>query len=468
MAEDELDQIANYTCPNYNIGSNGKVIISASPAMLALFKKINQLTEITAQDLDINILISGESGTGKELIAQALHFNSKPVGNGSSYIPINCTSMPESLLESELFGHTKGAFTGAVATKKGLVEKANGGTLFLDEIGDMPKDMQAKILRMIQEREFRSVGSTETKIINLRLVTATHKDLEQLIKQGHFRDDLYYRINEFSLYVPPLRERTEDIAPLANYLLEIYNQRYSAQFESVSDSALDKLQAYGWPGNIRELGSVLKRVLMQKKAGIIEAADIDIAQDPKKRSVQSIKLRSEQPTSFMDGKWHEGGIYPITIGKLLSNQGTRNENTIKLYCAKNAEYILNIGERRSILFLTMQNIDHFFREKTTSYYSLLHKIANCPLNEIAKTPFAIYNLATLQSKPFIFSRKIRTISRQIDELGLYRLEMAPSIIAIPESHAYHFIHDKNDNTTIEQFKAEIRNQYANFIARRSN
>ena len=206
---------------------------------------------------DANILILGESGTGKELIAGTLHDNS--LRRKERFLSINCASLSDTLLESQIFGHVRGAFTGAVTTQKGLLEEADGGTIFLDEIGDMSMAIQAKLLRVIQERDFIPVGSTKAKKADIRFVAATNKDLEREVKEGRFREDLYYRLNVISITLPPLRERKDDIEPLARYFIEKYARRMKKELSGVTADALRMLYEYHWPGNIRELENVIER-----------------------------------------------------------------------------------------------------------------------------------------------------------------------------------------------------------------
>jgi len=209
---------------------------------------------------DANLLILGESGTGKELIASAVHDNSPR--RGKRFVSINCAVLTESLLESQLFGHVRGAFTGAVTTHKGLLEEADGGTLFLDEIGDMSLAIQAKLLRVIQERDFIPVGATKSKKVDIRFVAATNKDLEREVQAGRFREDLFYRLNVIGIHLPPLRERPEDIEPLARHFLQKYARRMTKEVTGFTADALRLLTTYHWPGNIRELGNVIERAVI--------------------------------------------------------------------------------------------------------------------------------------------------------------------------------------------------------------
>ena len=226
---------------------------------------------------EVSVLITGESGTGKEVVARNLHLNSSRADK--PFIPINCGAIPRELLESELFGHEKGAFTGAVSSRAGRFELADGGTLFLDEIGDMPLNMQVKLLRVLQERSFERVGGVKTLQTNVRILAATHKNLEDMIEQGEFRQDLYYRINVFPIEMPPLRERSEDIPLLINELISVLEAegRGSVRFNS---SAIASLSRYHWPGNVRELANLIERMAIMYPHGIVGISDLPAKLQP--------------------------------------------------------------------------------------------------------------------------------------------------------------------------------------------
>jgi transcriptional regulator with GAF, ATPase, and Fis domain len=218
------------------------------------------------------VLIYGESGTGKELVARAIHYNSyrqdKPL------IPINCGAIPGELLESELFGYEKGAFTGATALRLGRFELANGGTVFLDEIGEMSPALQVKILRVLQEREFERVGGTRTIKVDVRIIAATNKNLEELVANNRFREDLFYRLNVIPINLPPLRERKSDVPLLVTYFIERFNAEKKRQIEGIDAVALDRLVQYHWPGNVRELENLIERVAILKGKGFITLEDL--------------------------------------------------------------------------------------------------------------------------------------------------------------------------------------------------
>jgi two-component system response regulator HydG len=206
------------------------------------------------------VLIRGESGTGKELVAQSLHYNGPRKDN--RFVAVNCSAIPESLMESEFFGHEKGAFTGADSRKIGKFQYAEGGTLFLDEIGEIPPSMQVKLLRVLQEKKFTPVGSNREIEMNVRIVAATNRNLESMIKDGSFREDLFYRLNVLPIMLPPLRERKNDIAALSKYFIERFNQRYKKQIKGLSEESVQLMKAHRWPGNIRELENVMEHAFV--------------------------------------------------------------------------------------------------------------------------------------------------------------------------------------------------------------
>jgi transcriptional regulator with PAS, ATPase and Fis domain len=211
-------------------------------------------------DVDVAVLITGESGTGKELIARAIHDHG--TRKGKPFIAVNASALPENLMESELFGHIKGSFTGAHGDKKGLVEVANGGTLFLDEIGDLPQLLQSKILRLLQEKEYRRVGDTVNKITDIRIIAATNKDLAAEVKAGRFREDLYFRLNVIGIHLPPLRERRDDIPVLANYFVKRAAENYKRKISGIHPDAMQMLLANSWQGNVREFQNVIERAVV--------------------------------------------------------------------------------------------------------------------------------------------------------------------------------------------------------------
>jgi Nif-specific regulatory protein len=224
-----------------------------------------QVTQVARTNT--TVLLRGESGTGKEMIAHAIHYNS--LRAGKPFIKVSCAALPETLIESELFGYERGAFTGAMSRKKGRFELADGGTLFLDEIGDLNASTQIKLLRALQEREFERLGSTETIKVNVRLIAATNKDLEKAIEKGQFRADLYYRLNVFTIFMPPLRERKPDVLLLADHFLEKYGREHHKHIKRISTPAIDMLTSYHWPGNVRELENIIERAVVVCDSSVI-------------------------------------------------------------------------------------------------------------------------------------------------------------------------------------------------------
>ncbi len=237
-------------------------MVGQTASMRQIFDSIRQVAK-----WDTTVLVRGESGTGKELIANAIHYNS-PRASGP-FVKLNCAALPDTLLESELFGHEKGAFTGAVKQRKGRFELADGGTLFLDEIGEISASFQAKLLRILQEGEMERVGGTDTLSVDVRVVAATNRNLEEEVRKGHFREDLYYRLNVMPIQLPALRERLEDIPELARFLLQKLSQKQGRELK-ISDGAIRMLVSYGWPGNVRELENCLERASIMSETGLID------------------------------------------------------------------------------------------------------------------------------------------------------------------------------------------------------
>jgi DNA-binding NtrC family response regulator len=251
-------------------------IVGRSEAMQEIFAAITRVAPTRA-----TVLLAGESGVGKDLIARAIHFHSPR--RERPLVKINCTALPENLMESELFGYEKGAFTGAVGTKPGKFEQADTGTVFLDEIGDVPASIQVKLLRVLQEREFERLGSNVTRHIDVRVIAATNQDLRAALEQGTFREDLYYRLNVVPLNIPPLRERKEDIPFLAGHFVQKLSPDTGGRVDSLTDAAIDKLMAYHWPGNVRELENVIERSLVMASGTKLDAADIKLEMAPRAR-----------------------------------------------------------------------------------------------------------------------------------------------------------------------------------------
>jgi two-component system response regulator PilR (NtrC family) len=263
--QEENEQLKKELDGRFDIGQ----IVGQSPAMQNVFEMIRKVAPTKS-----NVLITGKSGTGKELVAHAIH--SLASQNGRRFLAVNCSAIPESLLESELFGHKKGSFTSAIQDKKGLFECTRGGTLFLDEIGHMPMSCQVKVLRAVEHRQIMPVGSTAPVDIDVRLIAATNKDLAKEIKAGLFREDLYYRVNIVGIHIPPLRERKEDIPLLTEHFIKKYNAEMGKQCVGVSDEVMRLFMSYDWKGNIRELQNLIERAVIFAEDDVIKISDIGL------------------------------------------------------------------------------------------------------------------------------------------------------------------------------------------------
>jgi len=272
-----------YLQEEIKIAHNFQEIISQSQVIRDILHKVEQVAKT-----DATVLILGESGTGKELLARAVHFASTRADR--PLVKVNCAALPTNLIESELFGHEKGAFTGALTRKIGRFELADKGTIFLDEIGDLPLELQAKLLRILQEGEFERLGNPSTLKVNVRVIAATNRQLEQAVKAGEFREDLYYRLNVFPIEGPPLRDRKEDIPVLVNHFLKKFTRKTGKIIETLSKQAMNKLQTYHWPGNVRELENVIERGVILARGPVLETEDI-----PELRGALSESAVSAEP-----------------------------------------------------------------------------------------------------------------------------------------------------------------------------
>ena len=256
-------------------------LIGRSAAMREIFATMNRVAPTRA-----TVLLAGESGVGKDMIARAIHQHSPRADR--PFVKINCTAIPENLMESELFGYEKGAFTGANITKPGKFEQADTGTVFLDEIGDVPASIQVKLLRILQEREFERLGSNKTRHIDVRVLAATNVDLRAALEQGTFREDLYYRLNVLPINIPPLRERKEDIPFLAEHFVKKLAKDMGGRIESISEAAIQKLLQYHWPGNVRELENVIERSMVLSTGTVLEPEDIRLDTAPRRAQAAAI------------------------------------------------------------------------------------------------------------------------------------------------------------------------------------
>lgn len=304
----------------------GRILIN-SPAMMALCRDTARIARSQA-----TVLITGESGTGKELIARAIHYGS-PRKNGP-FIKINCGALPESLLESELFGHEKGAFTGAMLQRQGLFERAHCGTLLLDEVGEMPLNLQVKLLRVLQEREVERIGGSRIINVDIRILAATNRNIEQMVSDGTFRQDLYYRLNVIHLSVPPLRQRPEDISLLAHHFLQKFNQENGREIIDIDVSARALLEAYSWPGNIRELSNVIERAVIMSTDSVIFPDDLTA-------SLQQLSSAPEKAALLASGEFNlKENIKcyekELINSALAEHQGNRTHTALALGISRRA------------------------------------------------------------------------------------------------------------------------------------
>jgi DNA-binding NtrC family response regulator len=259
-------------------------ILGKCPAMGKLFELIHDVSSSGAS----TVFLCGESGTGKDLVAKAIHYNSDRANR--PFMNITCTAITESLLESELFGHERGAFTDAKQLKKGLLELADGGTVFLDEVGDMPATLQAKLLRFLEERTFRRVGGVRDIEVDVRVIAATNREVHKLIEEGKFREDLYYRLNIIPIDLPPLRERGDDVRLLAEYYIDVFAREFRREVRGLTSEALEKLSAYGWPGNVRELRNTIERAVLLVKQDVIDCDDLVVGRGDSRRQAFAVEL----------------------------------------------------------------------------------------------------------------------------------------------------------------------------------
>ena len=276
-------------------------IIGNSPALEAVLEQVERVAPT-----DSTVLIQGETGTGKELIARAIHNLS--VRCGCPFVKLNCAAIPFDLLESELFGHERGAFTGAIAQKIGRFELADKGTLFLDEVGDIPPALQPKLLRVLQEQEFERLGSNRTHQVDVRLVAATNRNLADMVKRNEFRSDLYYRLNVFPIPLPPLRARRQDITALVEHFVEIYARRMDKRIEHISPETMSALISYQWPGNIRELQNFIERSVILTSGSVLYPPLASLKSAPEAESLEAITLEDAEREHILKALEHTGWV----------------------------------------------------------------------------------------------------------------------------------------------------------------
>jgi len=298
-------------------------IIGSSPLMMNLFGKISKVAPT-----DATVLIQGESGTGKELVARALHTQSRR--KDAPMISVNCAAIPETLIESELFGHEKGAFTGAASLRLGLVEAADGGTLFLDEIGELPLEAQARLLRVLQEGEIRRVGSVQSRKVDVRLIAATHRNLKELASKAEFREDLYYRLNVLELHLPPLRDRSHDVIELAEFMLVRSCEKMNRSLMHLTDASRQAILHYQWPGNVRELENAIERAVILADGDDITPENMAIDFSPDQLVPQALKENLLEPTSSANNETNSGDLSldDYFMHFVLENEDGMNETDL--------------------------------------------------------------------------------------------------------------------------------------------
>jgi DNA-binding NtrC family response regulator len=306
------------------------------------FRDVLDLVTAVAET-DATMLITGESGTGKEVVARTIHRASRR--SSGPFVAVNCGAIPEALLESELFGHAKGAFTGATQQRAGRFQLADGGTLFLDEIGDMPLSFQVKLLRVMQERQFEMLGDTITRNVDVRVVAATHRDLAQMVVAGSFREDLFYRLNVVDIHLPPLRERTGDIPLLAEHFIAVSNSRHGTQVSGLSPEVVNAFTTYRWPGNVRELGNVIERMVIFKKNGVLEAGQLPAA--IARPSTAATATTEELPAQGIDLRARVAQLEDSLIDQALQRTGGNRNAAAQLLGLNRTTLVEKLRRKRS-------------------------------------------------------------------------------------------------------------------------
>lgn len=478
---DPVEEMAldNYEAPRYvvrstnTLASTGSCIIGASPSMRSLFKKINILASLST-----TILIRGKTGVGKELVALALHYNDKSNQRQGKFVPVNCAGIPQTLLESHLFGHVRGAFTDAYADRRGFVEEANGGTLFLDEIGDMSQDLQAKVLRLLQEHEIVRVGDTAKKQVNVRIIAATNQDLEKKMQESAFRNDLFYRINTFPLIIPPVTERLEDIPHLARHFIEKYNEAYAHAgivIEGATEDALKKLQQHPWPGNVRELENIIARAMILCSHGQLQ--DEDIVFDDQELQKKTLAAPRHMPciapvgAAHTDSSWYGRGVLPIMYAELQRQRGHRSCLSIRRMVEQNEIYAVNMNAVKNVrtfaLMLTPEMLNSCFAGKEWKlYHEIEQKIRASQFNEFARQPFMFASFSRLRRLGIKFSNEVfQDVLRRLQPYCIQ--ERSNAYLALNEEQATAIALDdgrRSDPLKISQsLKGEIQRQYEHFL-----
>jgi Nif-specific regulatory protein len=346
---ERLEEYAGVLSQEVNSRFSFGAIVGQSPALLDVLARVEQVAQTSA-----TVLLRGETGTGKEMVARAIHINSPR--EKKPFVRVNCAALAPGVLESELFGHEKGAFTGAVARRPGRFELADGGTLFLDEVGDLSPDVQVKLLRVLQEREFERVGGTETLRVDVRVISATHRDLEKQISDGTFREDLYYRLNVFPITLPPLRDRAVDIPLLCEHFVQKYAQSLGKPVRGMDPGARAALTTYPWPGNVRELENVIERAIILCRGGEIAAQDLEFSR-------RSVPPAGHSPSGSHPIVTSGGGAAPVPAGArpLAERLGEQERNEIIAAITETQGNIAHaarrLGINRSTLYYRLRKHD---------------------------------------------------------------------------------------------------------------
>jgi len=352
--EEQLRQYTGYLNREIHGAFDFGAIIGEAPALREVLARVEQVAPTSS-----TVLLRGETGTGKELVAHAIHINS-PRESGP-FVRVNCAALAPGILESELFGHEKGAFTGAVARRPGRFELADGGTLFLDEVGDLPMEVQIKLLRTLQEREFERVGGTETIKVDVRVVSATNRNLEEMIRDGKFREDLYYRLNVFPIHLPALRERVEDIPRLVEHFVAKFGRTSGKNVRGITADAVTVLQSYNWPGNVRELENTMERAMIVARAAEIQAGDLELF---RRGSTTSGSIT--QPLPVMGNSTPAQGVAARPLSARLLDEEKREIMAAVERCNGNiAGAARALGINRSTLYYRMRKhgLEHLLPTK---------------------------------------------------------------------------------------------------------
>jgi hypothetical protein len=442
--------ITNYNSETaaYTIGiplsrdrKNGNTIIGSGAAMKELFTRINEYAR-----LEVSVLLKGESGTGKELVAKALHYNG--IRRDNRFVAENCAAIPATLIESTFFGAVKGAYTDAKSDTPGKFKAADGGTIFLDEVQEMPIELQAKLLRVLQDKQITPVGSTKSVPVDVRIVAASNSDFEKAVAEKRFREDLYYRLNVLPMTIPPLRERVEDIPLLVNAMIERYNAFFSKsgiKIDGVTKEGLDKLAAHTWPGNVRQLENVIQRAFILARSGVLDSTNIALSDTEfeKLRIQTSVNIESVPPVQSMakpavpaskgstedsavscsTGLWYEreGGITVMTLSSVsrFTAAGVLSYQRLRKAVADGEVYSLSVGGARSskAIFVTQASLPALFgssdmnaHETSALYREIEEMIKTSKFGDIAKKPFMITCASMLICHPSVY-RTMRDTSR---------------------------------------------------------